>query len=381
MMPAAQRPVRLALLGGGRGSFIGAVHQAAARRDNRFDLVAGVFSRTLEKSREQAFLWGVDPERAYASHEDMFRAEAGREDGIEAVAIATPNDSHFPIARAALDAGLHVICDKPMTATLEQARQLATQVEAAGRAFALTYTYTGYPMIREARARVAAGVLGAVRKVVVEYPQGWLWQPTDESNVQAAWRIDPERAGKGGCIGDIGVHAFQLLEHVSGLRVEELCADLPRLVPGRALDDDCNVLLRLEGGVPGVLIASQACPGERNGLRLRIYGERASLEWSHAAPGELRILTPDDRVEIVFAGAASLSPTSLAATRLPVGHPEGFVEAFANIYTDFAQAIRTGALATEVPGADEGLRSLEFIERAIASDAERRWLPFVEKAA
>ncbi|WP_454882917.1 Gfo/Idh/MocA family protein [Sphingomonas oryzagri] len=378
-----QRSLRLGLLGGGPGSFIGAVHRMAAILDDRFTLVAGAFSRSIEKSQTQAARWGVAPDRAYDGIEAMLAGENTREDGIEAVAIATPNDSHFAIARAAMEAGLPVICDKPMTATLAEAEALAPIVAASGLPFALTYTYTGYAMIREARARVAAGTIGRVRKIMVDYPQGWLAEAIEGENVQAGWRTDPSRAGAGGAIGDIGVHAFQLAEYVSGLEAAELVADLPRVVPGRQLDDDCNILLRFAGGVPGVLTASQIATGERNGLRLRVYGDKGGLEWCHDAPGELILRWRDARTEIIHAGAPSLSLDAQRAIRLPSGHPEGFIEAFATLYADFADAIAgtQGRLDAVLPGIREGLRSMRFIDCAVRSDEARAWLPIPGEAA
>lgn len=376
-----QNMLRLGLIGGGPGSFIGPVHRMAACLDARFVLTAGAFSRTLEKSRQQAVRWGLAEQRAYDGIEAMIAGEHGREDGVQAIAIATPNDSHFAIAKAALEAGLPVICDKPMTATLAEAEALAPIVARSGRPFALTYTYTGYAMIREARARVANGAIGRVRKIMVDYPQGWLSERIEGGNVQASWRTDPARAGMGGAIGDIGVHAFQLAEYVSGLRAVELIADLPRVVAGRQLDDDCNVLLRFTGGVPGVLTASQIATGERNGLRLRIYGDKGGLEWCHDAPGDLILRWPDARTEIVHAGGPGLHPTAQGATRLPSGHPEGFIEAFATLYRDFADRIdgvddKNGLL----PGIEDGLRSAHFIDCAVRSNETRAWVAVAGEA-
>ncbi|RIA45523.1 putative dehydrogenase [Hephaestia caeni] len=370
--------LRLGLVGGGPGSFIGPVHRMAACLDARFALVAGAFSRDIAKSRSQAAIWSLAPERAYDGIEAMLDGERGRDDGIQAVAIATPNDSHFAIAKAALEAGLPVICDKPMTATLDEAEALAGIVAASGRPFALTYTYTGYAMVREARARIAAGAIGRVRKIMVDYPQGWLAAAIEDSNTQAGWRTDPARAGGGGAIGDIGVHAFQLAEYVSGLRVEELVADLPRVVPGRTLDDDCNILLHFEGKVPGVLTASQIATGERNGLRLRIYGETGGIEWDHDAPGNLILRWPDARTEILHSGGPALHPTAQRATRLPSGHPEGFIEAFATLYAGFADAVagKGDDIDGLVPGIGDGLRSIRFIDLAVRSNEARAWLPF-----
>jgi predicted dehydrogenase len=374
----AQSIFRLGLVGGGPGSFIGPVHRMAACLDARFTLAAGAFSRDLAKSRTQAEAWGLAPDRAYDGIEAMLAGESARADGIQAVAIATPNASHFAIAKAALEAGLPVICDKPMTATLGEAEALAPIVAASGRPFVLTYTYAGYAMVREARARIAAGAIGRVRKIMVDYPQGWLASPIEGSNTQASWRTDPARAGQGGAIGDIGVHAFQLAEYVSGLRAEQLVADLPRVVPGRRLDDDCNILLRFEGQVPGVLTASQIAAGERNGLRLRIYGEKGGIEWDHDAPGNLTLRWPDARTEILHSGGPALHPTAQRATRLPAGHPEGFIEAFATLYAGFADAVAGEDEDVDglLPGISDGLRSMRFIDLAVRSSEARAWLPF-----
>jgi len=310
----------------------------------------------------------------------MIESERGREDGVQAIAIATPNDSHFAIAKAALEAGLPVICDKPMTATLAEAEALAPIVARSGQPFALTYTYTGYAMIREARARIAGGAIGRVRKIMVDYPQGWLSERIEGDNLQASWRTDPTRAGTGGAIGDIGVHAFQLAEYVSGLRAIELIADLPRVVAGRQLDDDCNMLLHFTDGVPGILTASQIATGERNGLRLRIYGDKGGLEWCHDAPGDLILRWPDSRTEIVHAGGPGLHPTAQAATRLPSGHPEGFIEAFATLYRDFADMIDGADKDGLLPGIDDGLRSARFIDCAIRSNDARAWVAIAGEA-
>jgi len=375
-MTMPHQPIRLALFGGGPGAFIGAVHWRAAMLDRRFELVAGAFSRDAARSAQQARALNVAEDRAYTSVDALIAAEALRSDGVQAVAIATPNDSHFEIASAALKAGLHVICDKPMTATLDQARALAEIVRGGESVYALTYTYTGYAMIREARAMVAAGDIGQVRKIVVTYPQGWLASAIESEVAGAAWRTDPARAGIGGCIGDIGVHAFQAAEYVSGLRVDRLCADLSSVVEGRALDDDCNILLRFEGGVPGVLMVSQISLGERNSLTIQVYGNERSIMWKHDTPDELQILHADNRRETRFAGSPAVGPAAVAASRLPTGHPEGFVEAFANLYGDFAQAIageRT-LLDNQLPSAGEGVRSLLFIDRAVRSARDQCWI-------
>jgi predicted dehydrogenase len=335
----------------------------AAELDGRIRLVAGAFSRDPEKSQAAAAAWGV---RGYGDWREMLGAEAAREDGAELVAIVTPNATHFEIAAAALDAGLHVMSDKPATRTLAEAQALAKAVRESGRLYGLTYVYTGYPLVREAREMVRRGDLGQVRKIVVEYAQGWLSQPIERfGNRQAAWRADPAQAGEGGCIGDIGVHAFNLAEFVGGFRVERLCADVATVVPGRTLDDDCNVLLRFEGGARGVLIASQISAGARNGLRISVYGETGGLTWSHERPNELVIDRLDGPSQVLHAGSPYLGQ---GGARLPTGHPEGFIEAFASLYRDLAAAIAEGrADAAPVPGISEGVRGVAFVERAVAA--------------
>lgn len=362
------RPLRLAMVGGGPGSFIGPVHRMAAELDGRIRLVAGAFSRDPAKSAEAAAAWGA---RSYPDPHALLAGEAGRDDGAELVAVVTPNHLHFDVSAAALQAGLHVISDKPATLDLAQARELAGLVAASGRAYALTYTYTGYPMVREAREIVRRGDLGAVRKVVVEYAQGWLSKPLEQTgDKQASWRSDPGQSGVGGCIGDIGVHAFNMAEFVTGLSVERLLADLATVVPGRRLDDDCNVLLRFGGGARGVLIASQISAGARNDLTLKVYGEKGGLTWSHERHTELTVDWLDGPTHTLHAASGYLGATARAASRLPTGHPEGFVEAFANIYRDFAVAIATGEPAALVPGIREGVRGMAFVERAVAASRD-----------
>lgn len=371
------RRLRMGMIGGGPGAFIGPVHRIAAELDREIELVAGVFSSDAGRSRAAADIYRVEPGRAYGDLPAMFETERAREDGIDFVAIVSPNHHHFPAARAALAAGIPVMSDKPATATLNEARELAGLVAAAGLPYGLTYTYSGYPLVREARARIAAGALGAIRKVVVEYPQGWL--AGEAVGKQAEWRVDPARAGAGGCIGDIGVHAFHLAEFVTGLRVTRLLADLGAVVPGRLLDDDCSVLLRFDNGARGVLLASQIEVGELNGLRIRVYGEQGGLSWRQEEPNSLTIHHGDGPTEIVRAGDASLSPA--AASRTPGGHPEGYLEAFANLYRDFARLLR-GADAPLLPGIADGVRGMAFIETAVAaSRAERGWVEFGVEAA
>lgn len=363
--------LRMAMVGGGPGSFIGPVHRMAAELDGRIRLVAGVFSRDLAKSAQAAAAWGVAPDRVYPDHHTMFAAERARADGVQLVSVVTPNHLHFEVSAAALKAGLHVISDKPATLNLAEAQALAEVVAASGKQYGLTYTYTGYPMVREAREIVARGDLGAVRKVVVEYSQGWLSTPLerDAANKQASWRADPKQSGVGGCIGDIGVHAFNIAEFITGRRVTRLCADVATVVPGRGLDDDCNVLLRFEDGARGVLIASQISAGARNGLTISVYGEKGGLTWSHEDPNVLTLDWLEGPSHVLHAGSDYLGSAARAVTRLPTGHPEGFIEAFATIYRDFADAIE-GRDDGLVPDITEGVRGMAFVERAVAASRD-----------
>ncbi|HZV10739.1 MAG TPA: Gfo/Idh/MocA family oxidoreductase, partial [Novosphingobium sp.] len=293
---------------------------------------------------------------------------------VDFIAIATPNHMHLPAARAALEAGFPVICDKPATATFAQAQELAQIVARAGLPFGLTYTYSGYPLVREARARIAAGALGEIRKVVVEYPQGWLAKPSEGK--QAAWRADPSRSGPGGCVADIGVHAFHLAEFISGLQVSEILADLGTVVPGRQVDDDCQILLRFANGARGALLASQIAVGERNGLAIRLYGEKAGLAWRQEEPNRLWLYHEDGRSELIQAGDPGLGADALRASRTPGGHPEGYLEAFANIYRDFGRLLR-GEAGALIPGMADGLRGMALIEQAVAlSRAGAGWTAF-----
>lgn len=361
-------PLRLALVGGGPGSFIGPVHRMAAELDSAIRLTAGAFSRDPAKNAQAAAAWGVARDRAYGDYRTMIAAEAAREDGARLVAVVTPNHLHFEVSKAALEAGLHVMSDKPATLNLAEALELEKIVVASGRRYGLTYVYTGYPMVREAREIVARGDLGAVRKVIVEYSQGWLSRPIErEDNKQAGWRADPAQSGVGGCIGDIGVHAFNLAEFVVGAPVERLCADVAAVVPGRTLDDDCNILLRFAGGARGVLIASQISAGARNGLTIKVYGEKGGLIWSHERHTELTLDWLDGPSQVLHAGSPYLSAAAQAASRIPTGHPEGFIEAFANIYRDFAAAIAGSGDGGLVPGIAHGARGMAFVETAVAA--------------
>lgn len=369
--------LRMGLIGGGPGSFIGPVHRMAAELDGQIALVAGAFSSDAARSALAGEIYGIDPQRAYPDVAAMLTAEAARADPIDFVAIATPNYHHLSAATQSLAAGFAVVSDKPATASLEEARTLRDAVAAAGRPYALTYTYTGYPLVREARERVRRGAIGAVRKVVVEYPQGWLAGPAEHAdNRQAAWRVDPTQAGPGGCIGDIGVHAFNLAEFVTGLSVDRLLADLGTVVPGRRLDDDVSVLLRFEGGARGVLMASQISIGELNGLRIRVYGETGSLDWHQEQPNSLSLHFSDGRTEVLRTGDAGLGADAHAATRLPGGHPEGYLEAFANLYRDVATVLR-GGTAPALQGVHEGVRGMAFIDTAVRASREQSgWVAF-----
>lgn len=366
------RRLRMGMIGGGPGSFIGPIHRIAAELDREIELVAGAFSSDAGRSREAGESYRIDPARAYPSLEAMLAAEKARADGIDFVSIVTPNFNHLPSARAALAAGLPVISDKPATATLAEARELAECVRAAGLPYGLTHTYSGYPLVREARARVAAGALGTIRKVVVEYPQGWL--AGEAVGKQAEWRVDPAKSGPGGCIGDIGTHAFQLAEFVSGLKVTQILADLGAVVPGRPVDDDCTVLLRFENEARGVLLASQIEVGEMNGLRIRLYGDKGGMVWKQEVPNTLTLHTLDGRTEVIHAGGPQLGPDAASRTRTPTGHPEGYLEAFANIYRDFAAVLR-GKAAPLLPGIEDALRGMTFVDTAVAaSKAGKGWV-------
>ena len=366
------RRLRLGMVGGGEGSFIGAVHRLAARMDDQYELVAGAFSSNPERGARSGEALHVPPARVYPDFETMSRAEAARPDCIDAVAVVTPNDSHYAICSAFLRAGIAVICDKPLTTTIEDARSLRTLVQQTGLPFVVTHTYAGYPMVREARAMVAAGVLGTIRLVQVEYPQDWLSEPVRSK--QADWRLDPTKSGPTGCTGDIGTHAHHLACYVSGLEVETLLAELSSMVPGRALDDNAGMLLRYKGGARGMLWASQVAPGDPNGLRVRVYGERGSLSWVQQCPNQLLHTPLGAATRTLFLGMKGLSPVAVAGARVPAGHPEGYLEAFAQLYTDAAAVLRAQAdgrrAETELdllPGIDAGVRGVAFIMAALRS--------------
>ena len=368
--PPPLRRLRAGIVGGGRGAFIGSVHRIAAELDGQAQIVAGAMSSHPAIARESAAAWFL--ERAYTSYADMASSEAADRDGIDFVIIATPNDLHYPVARAFLSAGIHVVCDKPLALTLAEGQELVRLVAAGPTLFALTHNYTGYPTVRQAREMVRGGQLGEIRKVMVEYTQDWLMEPLESrGNRQAAWRTDPARAGLGGCVGDIGTHAQNLLEFVTGRHIEALCADLSSFVPGRRLDDDANILVRLGGGVKGTLVCSQVACGEENRLSIRVYGSQAGLEWHQQDPNTL-IYKPAGRPwERLSTGHGYLSPSAKAATRVPAGHPEGYLEAFANIYRNFMDDVRRVERGQppvrDYPGVQDGLRGLRFVAQAVAS--------------
>ncbi|NBE09080.1 Gfo/Idh/MocA family oxidoreductase [Rhodobacter sp. CCP-1] len=359
------------MVGGGRDAFIGAVHRIAARIDDQYELVAGAFSADPEKALASAADLGVA--RAYTSFADMAAREARRKDGIDAVAIVTPNHMHAPVAMQFLRRGIHVICDKPLTATLPEAKRLAKAAEASGVVFALTHNYTGYPMVRQAKAMVAAGELGEIRVVHVEYLQDWLTEAV--TNKQAEWRTDPARSGVGGSTGDIGTHAFNLANFVTGLSLEALAADLSAFVPGRRVDDNGHVLMRFRGGAKGTLMCSQVAPGNENGLRLRVYGSKGGLEWAQEDPNYLWFTPFGQPKRLITRGGAGSGPEAGRVSRVPPGHPEGYLEGFATIYTEAARAIRAAKSGTPLPegttfpGLREGLEGVAFVDACARSSA------------
>lgn len=366
--------IRLGMVGGGRDAFIGAVHRIAARLDDQYELVAGCFSADAEKSLASAADLGVG--RAYASFAEMAAREARLKDGIEAVAIVTPNHLHAPVAMQFLKRGIHVICDKPLTHSLAEAKKLARAAEASSVVFALTHNYTGYPMVRQAKAMVAAGDLGDIRLVQVEYPQDWLSEPLEASGQkQADWRTDPARSGAGGSTGDIGTHAYNLARFVTGLTLEELSADLQAFVPGRRVDDNAHVMLRFAGGARGMLWCSQVAAGCENGLRLRVFGTKAGIEWAQEDPNYLWITPLGGQRSRMTRGGGGAGPDAARMTRIPPGHPEGYLEGFANIYAEAARAIlarRAGTSpdpAVTFPGLAEGVEGVAFVDACVRSSA------------
>lgn len=380
--------LRLGMIGGGQGAFIGAVHRIAARMDNEYTLVCGAFSSDAEKSREMGSILQLDAARVYSTYYQLVENESQLppDERVQVISIVTPNHLHFEPAKLALENGFHVILDKPATFSLFEAIRLKEICSETGKFLCLTHTYTGYPMVKEARQIVASGKLGEIRKIYAEYPQGWLsrFEEGSGNNKQAAWRTDPSRSGIAGAMGDIGTHAFNLVEYVSGLQVTRLCADINTVVRGRKLDDDGAVLLKFSNGSSGVLIASQIATGEENNVKIRVYGEQGGLEWQQSDANTLKLMMMDEPVQILRAGNAYLSSYASHNTRTPAGHPEGYLEAFANLYRNFALTIKA-LLANEepspehldFPGIDEGVRGMAFIESVIRSgQSEVKWSEF-----
>lgn len=371
------RRLRLGMVGGGQGAFIGGVHRIAARLDDHYELVAGAFASDPERSRAAAAELYVAADRAYPDYQTMAREERKRSDAIDVVAIVTPNHVHFDVARTFLEAGFHVICDKPMTITLEEAQTLAELVERSGLFFGLTHNYSGYPLVRQARDMVENGELGELRVVQVEYPQDWLSTRLEEGGVkQAEWRTDPKRSGPAGCLGDIGTHAYHLARYVTGLTLESLAADMNTFVEGRALDDNVHMMLRFKGGARGMLWSSQVAPGNENGLQLRVYGSQGGLTWRQETPNQLLHSPLGEPTRILTRNGPGLCDVALAAARIPAGHPEGYLEAFAQLYRDFALQIRAhqraepiNELNVQTPGVADGVDGLRFITHALASSA------------
>ncbi len=366
--------IRLGMVGGGEGAFIGGVHRMAARLDDQFVLVAGAFSADADRAHRSGAALGLDPTRVYDSFTAMAQREARLRNGIEAVAIVTPNHMHAPAAREFLRRGIHVICDKPLTAALADAKKLAAVAAKSDALFILTHNYTAYPMVRQARDMVAAGDLGRIRVVQVEYPQDWLTEPLEQTGQkQAAWRTDPDRSGAGGCVGDIGTHAYNLARFVTGLTLEALAADLTTFVDGRRVDDNVAVMLRFDGGARGMLWASQVAVGHENGLRLRVYGDRGGIDWAQENPNALTFTpygAPPRRITRAGAGAGAAAG---AVSRIPAGHPEGYLEAFAALYTEAAHAIRAHAAGEPamglLPGIADGVEGMAFIDACLRSSA------------
>ncbi|MGI4804972.1 MAG: Gfo/Idh/MocA family protein [Janthinobacterium lividum] len=379
--------LRLGMIGGGQGAFIGAVHRIAARMDDQYDLVCGAFSSDPAKSKASGLLLNVDENRIYNSWQELIEKEKQlpEDERIQVISIVTPNHVHFAPAKTALENGFHVILDKPATFSLQEAKDLQTIIEQTGNLFCLTHTYTGYPMVKEAKQFVQSGKLGKIRKIYVEYPQGWLSKFEEGSeNKQASWRTDPAKSGIAGAMGDIGTHAFNLCEYVSGLAITKLCADINIVVEGRQLDDDGAVLLKFNNNASGVLVASQVAAGEENNVKIRIYGEKGGIEWQQADANTLKVMLLDQPVEIWRTGGSYVSSYAQQNTRTPAGHPEGYLEAFANLYKNFALTVKANLEGKkpepewlDFPGIEEGVRGMAFIENVIASGkSNEKWTGF-----
>ena len=377
----------MGMIGGGKNAFIGAVHRIAANMDGLIELVCGAFSSQPENARESGRMLFLPDDRTYLNYEDMLEKESRLPEGVrmDFVSIVTPNHLHFAPAMLALEKGFPVVLDKPMTFTLDQALKLQAKVLETGLPFCLTHTYAGYPMVKQARQMVKDGDFGKIRKVYVEYPQGWLSRLSEkDGSKQAEWRTDPARSGKSGAMGDIGTHAAHLAEYISGLRIRQLCADLNIMVEGRALDDDGSVLLRFDNGATGVLFASQVAAGEENALKIRVYGEKGGLEWAQQEPNTLIVRWLDQPIQVYRAGTPWLSPIAKFNTRTPSGHPEGYLEAFANLYRSFALTLSARLDATtppkealDFPGVEDGVRGMAFIDNLIRSnESTEKWTSF-----
>ena len=379
------RKIRMGMVGGGRGAFIGGVHRIAAAIDQQIELVCGAFSSDAERSRLSGEDFFLDPTRVYKNYEEMILTEKELPEDVrmDFVSIVTPNHVHYGPAKMAIENGFHVVSDKPLCFDLEEANDLVATVNKSGLIFALTHNYTGYPMVKQAKAMIANGDLGKIRKVVVEYPQGWLSTAVEATDSkQAAWRTDPKKSGIAGAMGDIGTHAENLAEYMTGLKISALCADITAIVEGRRLDDDGNVLLRFENGARGILHASQICAGEENSLSIRVYGEKAGLEWHQMEPNTLALKYQDAPKRIYRTGVGELYPAAVEAARVPAGHPEGYLEAFANIYKNFAKCVQARIDGVDVdpiyndfPTVEDGLRGMEFIYKVIQSgQSDQKWI-------
>lgn len=374
----AQRKIRMGMVGGGRGAFIGAVHRIAAAIDQQIELVCGAFSSTPEKSKASGADFFLPPERCYGTFQEMIETEKTLPEGerMDFIAIVTPNHMHFPPAKMALENGFHVLSDKPACFNTAEVKELAEIVKSSGKLYGLTHNYPGYPMVKQARHMVKEGKLGKIRKVIVEYPQGWLATKVedDAEAKQASWRTDPSKSGAGGCIGDIGTHAENLAEYITGLQITELAADITAFVEGRQLDDDCNVLLRFNNGAKGILHSSQISVGEENNLNIRVYGEKGGLEWHQKEPNSMLVKWLEEPIQVYRTGLGYMSDIAQAGTRTPPAHPEGYLEAFANVYKNFANHIRAveagetpDEICTDYPTIEDGVRGMAFIDAVVAS--------------
>ncbi len=380
-----KRKLRMGMVGGGEGAFIGAVHRKAALMDEQIELVCGAFDEVPERGRAFGEKVFIDPARSYGTYQEMAEAEAAlaADKRMDFVSIVTPNHMHFPIAKTFLETGFHVVCEKPMTVSLEQALELREIVQKSGKVFVLTHNYTGYPRAKQAKALVAEGKIGEIKKIIVEYPQDWLLTRLELEGVrQAVWRTDPKQSGPAGCLGDIGSHCANLVHYITGLEIEELCADVTTFAPGRQLDDDVNVLIHYEGGARGILHASQISAGEENNLKIRVYGDKSALYWSQEHPNYLYVSAPGAPVQIYRRGHDYLSAAAKLATRVPPGHPEAYIESFGNIYLGAVASIRAAESGVtpeerlDHPGVEDGVRGMAFIETVLEAGRSRKWTPF-----